>query len=302
MVLITGASGSLGWVLAEKLAPNCEVIACYYSNPDVPGGTLGVRLDLSEGSVSPDLPQQGSLDGLFLKHKPEVVFHLAAWTAPDRCEESPEEAMKVNFEATRELASLARDAGSRLVFVSTDLVFDGTRGNYGEEDSASPLSIYGDSKLRAEKAVLETCDGAVVVRTSLIYGPGSGIRRTFLSNVVENLRAGKPMKLFTDQKRNPIWTEDLARSLIDSVRLDLAGLYHIGGSEVVTRYEFGQMVCRAFGYDETLLSPTKMEDFDYLAKRPLDSTLDTGKFEAATGFIPTPVEAVMKELRRRQMS
>jgi dTDP-4-dehydrorhamnose reductase len=293
-VLVTGASGSLGWTLSRALLPGCEVVATYNSHPSVPEGTEALRLDLSDRDALGDLCRQ---------NKPDIIFHCAAMTDPDECERDSRRANRVNLEATQEIAQIARDMGSRLVFTSTDLVFDGLKGSYRETDAAKPLSVYGTSKLRAEEAVLTTGQGNLVVRSSLMYGMGSPSSGTFLRGLTETLSEGGRMRLFTDQLRNPILVDDFAQALILAVERDLEGLYHIAGAEAVSRLEFGRQVCRAFGYDESLLEPISMEDFEYVAARPPDSTLDTEKFASATGFKPAGIAEALAGLandRRRR--
>jgi len=286
-VLVTGASGSLGWALSKILLPGCEVAATYNSHPSVPEGTEALRLDLSDKDALGDLCRQ---------NKPDVIFHCAAMTNPDECEQDSRRAIRVNLEATQEIARIAEDMGSRLVFTSTDLVFDGSKGDYREQDAARPLSIYGTSKLRAEEAVLGTGPDSLVVRSSLMYGMGSETSGTFLTGLIEALAAGRPMRLFTDQRRNPILVDDFARALVAAVEADLRGLYHVAGDEAVSRLEFGRQVCRAFGFDETLLDPISMEGFDYVAARPLDSTLNTEKFTSVTGFKPAGIAEALVAL------
>jgi dTDP-4-dehydrorhamnose reductase len=288
-VLVTGASGSLGWALCTALLPGCEVVATYNSHPSVPEGTEALRLDLSDRDALVDLCRQ---------NKPGLIFHCAAMTDPDECEQDSRRANRVNFEATHEIARIAGEMGSRLVFTSTDLVFDGSRGDYGEDDPARPLSVYGTSKLRAEESVLTAGAGNLVVRSSLMYGMGSPASGTFLTGLIKTLSAGRSMKLFTDQRRNPILVDDYTRALIIAVERDLGGLYHVAGQESMSRLEFGRQVCRYFSYDETLLEPISMADFDYVAARPLDSTLNTGKFTSATGFKPTGIEEALAGLAR----
>jgi dTDP-4-dehydrorhamnose reductase len=290
-VLVTGASGSLGWTLCKALLPGCEVAAAYNSHPSVPEDTEGLKLDLSDRNALGDLCRQ---------NKPDVIFHCAAMTDPDECEQSSRQAMKVNFEATLEIARIAKDMGSRLVFTSTDLVFDGSKGDYREEDAARPLSVYGTSKLRAEEAVLAAGPGNLVVRSSLLYGTGSETSGTFLAGLIETLGAGRQMRLFTDQRRNPILVNDFARALIVAVEKDLGGLFHVAGDQALSRLEFGSLVCRAFGYDESLLVPISMENFDYVAARPIDSTLNTEKFTTATGFKPSGISEALAGLARER--
>ncbi|MFH1311763.1 MAG: SDR family oxidoreductase [Candidatus Eisenbacteria bacterium] len=287
-VMITGASGSVGWVLSKALAGRCAVSGTYASHPYVPEGVTGVKIDLRD---------QWAVKEHLEHHRPDVIVHLAAITQPDRCEENPQLAFRVNFEATSEIARVAEAIGARLVCASSDLIFDGAKGDYTEEDVPRPLSIYGMSKLRAEEAALELSSGALVVRSSLIYGFGSPVSKTFLSRVLEKLAQGEKMQLFTDQMRNPVLIDDLAEAVIIAIEKDLSGIYHIGGPEAVNRHEFGRKVCRIFGYDESLLVPISMRDFSYDAKRPLDSTLNTEKYTGATGFVPRPMDAGLKEAK-----
>jgi dTDP-4-dehydrorhamnose reductase len=286
-VLVTGASGCLGWALSRALLPACEVVATYFSHPPVPEGTEVLRLDLSDKDALGDLCRQ---------NKPDAIFHCAAITDPDACEQDSRRANRVNLEATQEIARIAKDMGSRLVFTSTDLVFDGSQGNYRETDAARPLSVYGTGKLRAEEAVLDAGPGNLVVRSSLIYGMGSPSSGTFLTGLIKALAEGRRMRLFTDQLRNPILVDDYVRALIIAVESDLGGLFHIAGEEVLSRLEFGRLACRAFGYDEALLVPIRVEDFDYVAARPLDSSLNTEKFASATGFRPAGVAEALRGL------
>jgi dTDP-4-dehydrorhamnose reductase len=288
-VMITGVSGSLGWVLASVLAGRCQVTGTYATHTAVPQGVNGIRVNLCD---------HWAMREPLERDKPDIIFHLAAITQPDRCEQNPQLAFRVNFEATSEIARVAGAIGARLVYASTDLVFDGTRGGYSEDDIPRPLSIYGMSKLRAEEAALGLSGGALVVRSSLMYGFGSPVSKTFLASVLEKLEHGEKMPLFTDQLRNPVLMDDLAQALITAIEKDLSGIYHIGGPEVLNRHEFGRKVCRIFGYDEALLVPIKMRDFAYDAKRPLDSTLNTEKYTQATGFMPRPVDEGLEKAKR----
>jgi dTDP-4-dehydrorhamnose reductase len=290
VVLITGGSGTLGWTLSKMLAGYCRVVATFCTNPCTPQGTQAARVELGD---------RASIEDLLTGHGPEVIVHLAAVTDPDRCESDPGTATRVNLDATTEIATLAARSGCRMLFASTDLVFDGLKGNYTEQDEARPLSIYGTTKLRAEEAVLEACPDAFVFRSSLIYGFGSPVSRPFFTGVLERLRQGRRMQLFTDQRRNPILVDDLASAIKVGIERDLTGLYHIGGPEVVTRYEFGKLVCDTFGYPEDLLVPTKMGDFTYTAKRPIDCTLDSTRFAGATGFKQMSLSEGLVRLKER---
>lgn len=276
-VVVTGASGTLGWALCEALRDRCDVVGTYMSHPCVPTRVMGVELDLSDTLA---------IGAALRPARPDIIIHAAAITDPDACEKDAQKAFRVNFEATHELAQIAARLGSRLVYVSTDLVFDGKKGNYGEEDSPCPLNIYGMSKLRGEEAALATCSSTLVLRSTLVYGFGSPASKTFLGRMLDGLSAGRRMQLFTDQMRNPILVDDLATGIIRAIEGDLVGLYHLGGGEAASRYEFGRNVCRVFGFAEELLVPIRMDDVVLPARRPLDATLNTSKFKASTNFVP----------------
>ncbi len=286
-VLVTGVSGTLGWNLSRRLAGRCRVVGTFCSHKVAPSSVEAIGLDLRNIDRVADAIRS---------IKPHIIIHLAALTHPDVCEENPQVAFAINRDGTREIALAAETLGAKLVFASTDLVFDGSKGNYCEDDEAHPLSVYGKSKLEAERALLDICPDAFVFRTSLIYGFGSPVSGTFLTALLQRLGKGESMKVFTDQKRSPILVDDLARAIVLALEKDLTGRYHIAGSEVLTRYEFARLVCEAFGLDETLLVPIKMAEFDYVAKRPLDSSLDGTRFRHVSGFTPTPTVSALGRL------
>jgi dTDP-4-dehydrorhamnose reductase len=277
-VLVTGASGTLGSALCRMLASRCEVTGAYFSHPCVPEDAGSVRIDLGDPAGI-----RAAIDAL----KPAIIMHAGAMTDPDKCEAMPETALRVNFQGTQDLARLADACRSRMVYVSTDLVFDGKRGNYCEADIPHPLSIYGVSKLRGEEAVSDCCEDSLVVRSTLIYGSGGPVSKTFLGRLLENLSAGMRVQLFTDQKRNPILVDDLAAAVVLALERDLSGLYHVGGAETASRCDFGRMVCQVFGLDEKLIVPITMDDAVFPARRPLDATLNIEKFVRSTGFAPS---------------
>jgi dTDP-4-dehydrorhamnose reductase len=286
-VLITGASGALGWTLACRLAPRCAVTGTYCFHDNLPVGVAPARLDLAE----PD-----GIDDLLTGLRPRLIIHAAAMTDPDACERDPAAARAVNLDATTHIAGCAAERGARLIFISTDLVFDGSGGGYAEGDPARPLSFYGRTKLEAESAALGV-PGAAVIRTSLIYGWGSPASGTFFSGLHARLSAGERVRLFTDQMRNPVLVDDLAMALELAVEHDLEGLYHAGGPEAVSRYDFGVRMCEVFGLDMDLMQPILMREFEYVAGRPLDSTLDISRFRSATGFRPLGVSEGLRSLR-----
>ena len=168
-----------------------------------------------------------------------VVIHAGAVAAVAECRRNPERAYQVNTQGTALLADLSREAGARLLFLSTDLVFDGEKGWYCEDDLPAPLSVYGQTKAAAEQAVLAVPHG-LVLRVSLLFGPGIVERPYFFDEQVAALREGRRLTLFNDEWRTPLSLASAARALRMLVHSDFAGILHLGGPERMSRLEMGQ--------------------------------------------------------------
>jgi len=285
-VLVTGGSGALGWSLVRRLRGRCRVVATYRRH----------RLELEDVEACRlDLARDGAAARLIEKVKPDCVIHTASLTKADHCEEHPEEAEKVNVRGTGEVAKGAASVGARLTYISTDLVFDGSQGQYRETDEARPLSVYGKTKLEAESAASRWCKDTIVLRSALMYGWGSEWNPTFLEWIYGCLSKGEQVSLFSDQYRSPIYVEDLAGAIERVMLSGPVGLFHLGGRVRMDRLTFGRRLCEVFGFSEDLLIPTRMDEHPYVAPRPLDCSLDCSKFRYAVGFVFCGVEAGLRK-------
>jgi dTDP-4-dehydrorhamnose reductase len=189
----------------------------------------------------------------------------------------PELAWRVNAEATRELITLASELSARLLLVSTDLVFDGSRGGYQEPDEARPLSIYGRTKLAAEETAL-AYERTAVVRVSLLFGPALGERRSFFDEQVAAIREARPCQLFNDEWRTPLALPTAASALIQIAESGFAGRLHLGGPERMSRLEMGQRLARALGCDTASLVSVTRDSVAAEEPRPRDNSLDSGRW------------------------
>lgn len=273
-LLLTGSTGFLGLRLAPALASRWRVV--------------GASRTVSEpGSVKMDLEDLDSVRRAFESVRPDAVVHAGAMARPDDCERAPERALRVNRDAARVLAESCGRTGARLVHLSTDLVFDGEKGFYSEDDPVAPISVYGRTKLAAEEAVLAAAPGAVVLRVASLYGRPLGAARCFVDELRAKLSRGEPAGAFEDQWRTSTAAdflhEPVLRLLDDP---DLDGVYHWGGAERATRFELAVALCRAFGWDERLVRRTRMADARQLARRPRDSSLDSSRLAGALGLAP----------------
>jgi dTDP-4-dehydrorhamnose reductase len=288
-LLVTGAGGLLGGRLAALLAARMDVIAAVHrSNP--PRGLATVPLDL--------LDPRG-LEAALDAARPRAVLHSAAMANIDRCDAEPDLATRVNAEAPAALARLCARRGLRLVALSTDTVFPGTHALSREDDEPRPLMHYASTKLAGERAVLAEHGDAAVARIALVVGRGHGPRGTASEAIAWALRAGRPLRLFTDQYRTPVDPESLAAALATLLEGSQRGVFHLGGAERISRYELGLRVAAALGLSRAALEPARQADAPGLALRPLDASFDSGRARRELGWTPRPLDEALRDGRAR---
>jgi dTDP-4-dehydrorhamnose reductase len=288
-LLVAGASGFVGGRVLEALARVGQA-----------SGTC--RFHPGPGLDALDLADRDAVRRLLDRRRPELVINCAALAEPDACEKDPAAARRANADAPRALAQACAERGARLLHLSTDLVFDGARGRYAETDEARPLSVYGRTKLEGERAVLEACPSAAVVRVSLVYGFSLCGRPSFLEWLLGELEGGRRPRLFVDQWRTPTPMAQLPEVLVRLADRGAAGVFHWGGAQRVSRLDFGRAVCRVFGHDASRLEPLEMKSFGYAATRPADCSLDSGTLAALLGVSPWTVEEGLVAERGRRPS
>lgn len=268
-ILITGASGQLGCYVLRELQGNSDVVAWS-------GRRAGIRFGVPLQPV--DLLRPDDVKRAFRGANPSVILHTAAMTRVAECYREPNLTWKVNVEGTKVLATLAAEMKAKLIYTSTDLVFDGQKGAYAETDPAHPLSVYGRSKLEAEKAVLD-CPGAVVARMSLLFGPALDPEHGgFFDYLCNSLRQGKTVNCFHDEWRTPLSLATAARMLLALARSDFAGVIHLGGPECMSRLEMGQRLARFLKVDEGLVRSVSRQSALAEEPRPRDTSLNCSKW------------------------
>ena len=255
--LVTGASGLLGLNFSLQESDTHSIVGVVNQNSigDVPFEVK--TLDLSDPEV---------LEPLIDEVKPDVVLNCAAIANLEACEQNPEMAWKLNAELPGNLSKLALRKGYKLVHISTDAVFDGIKGDYREEDETHPINIYAETKYQGERKVAESCKDALIARVNF-YGFSLNSRRSLVEFFINNFKAGKEMKGFTDVFFCPLMVLDLADLLEKMVNHNLCGLYHVISSECLSKYDFGIRVARSFGFDENLIKPSSVNEGGLLAKR-----------------------------------
>jgi dTDP-4-dehydrorhamnose reductase len=250
-----------------------------------PPGPRPILLELTDAEAL-----SRALDAL----RPDAVVHAAAIGRADLCQERPDEAERVNARLAGEVARLCHQRSLRLVALSTDLVFGGERAFAREEDAPGPLSLYGRTKLAGEDAVLAACPAAAVARVALVSGRGHGARGTSTESVAWALRAGRSVRLFTDEYRTPVDAESIADALARILDRGGSGRYHLGGPERLSRHELGLRVARALSLPESGLVAALQSEYPGGERRAPDVSLESTRARCELGWEPLPVDEAIR--------
>jgi dTDP-4-dehydrorhamnose reductase len=293
-ILITGISGFLGWNLAQHLRSLYRIYGTY----------LDHQVDLKKCEcLAFDLTHLDKIERLCTAIQPRFIIHTAALSDADLCETRRREALTLNTFATRELAKIASYLEAKLIYVSTDLIFDGEKRMYAEADSPAPLNYYAKTKYLGELELMSNCGDYVILRPSLLYGWSNGLNQNFLERMEQKAIRGSKLDLFTDQFRTPLYVGDAAvaveRLISDK---NLKGLFHLGGPERMSRFEFGEIFCRVFNLSPSLLAPCRLVESGLPAPRPKDCSLRSDKAQKSLNITLTPVEEALRQLYRERNS
>lgn len=252
-ILLTGGSGQVGRSL-QALARRHQVVA--------------------PGHAELPIEDAAATERVVAQVRPDWIVHSAAMTDVDGCERDPTTAHLVNAVGAENLAKAAARHGGRMALVSTDYVFDGTKGHYKEGDEPNPLSHYGRSKLEGERLVQAALPSALVARTSVVFGPH---RNNFVLWVRRSLRSKSAVKAARDQWVTPTCADDVARQVLALVEAGESGVWHTAGAERMSRLEMARRIAAHDGLDASPIQPVSVADLTWLAPRPRDSSLDTTK-------------------------
>lgn len=264
-ILITGGSGFLGAHLVLAAQKKSAVHATYKTHPGKTANCSYHEINFTE--IKEIYP-------LLDKIQPDIVIHTAAIANPDYCEQNKNEAETVNVLATQEITNWCNRNESKLIFTSTDMVFNGEEGLYNESDPPDPKSYYAQTKVRAEETVLNANSKNVAARVALVYGIGIEHNTSFFELMVERLKKRETVRLFYDQFRTPILVNNLADALLEMAENEVSGIIHLGGTERITRWDFGVKTCHILNLPTQFLEKTSMYDFSSIAFRPEDVSLD----------------------------
>lgn len=273
-LLLTGASGRVGRYLLRALRES-QIPTVAWSHAQQ-GDVFGMAL------TPIDLGHKDLVVKAFRAARPSTIIHAAAISTLAECQRHPDRAWSINRDATQTLVELAEEASCRFIHLSTDLVFDGERGGYKEEDVCSPTSLYGQTKAAAEDVVRSSPRG-VVLRLSLLYGPSLGGHASFFDEQIAALRERRPCPLFIDEWRTPLDMVTASQGILDVCRSDYQGTLHLGGWERLSRFEMGQRLAAYLGADPSVFVPTLRSQIPSAQIRPRDLSLNSHRWQELLG-------------------
>jgi dTDP-4-dehydrorhamnose reductase len=292
-ILICGSNGLLGQRLALMLSSQTEYEVLNTSRQR--SFVFDHRLfDYTQL----DITKKGDVKSMVSSFHPTTIINAAAAADVDWCELHREDAWKINVVGVENLIEASRKVGARLIHISTDYIFDGAHGPYSEDDKPNPISYYGKSKLASENAVRIAEIPHTILRTIVLYGNGIGVRDSFPTWVIKNLRTGKVVRCSEDQISNPTHVNDIAFAAVKSFELNRDGIYHICGSERVSRHQFAVRTAELFGLDPGLIQGVKSADLNQIAPRPLVTGFVTLKAQTELGLKSMDISQGLTVLKR----
>ncbi len=285
-LLITGASGFLGWHLCQLAKSTWSVYGTYSSHYlDIPNVKM----------LSINLTDIQQLKRIFSEIQPAAVIHTAAQSQPNVCQIHPQESHLINVTVACDIAGLCADYGIPCIFTSTDLVFDGCNGPYKETDPVSPISIYGEQKVMAEQGMLQLYPLTTICRMPLMFGRGTPTAKSFLQPFIQTLKSGKKLNLFIDEFRTPVSGTTAAKGLLLALEKQIPGILHLGGRERISRYDFGRLLVDILELPAEQITACRQKDVKMAAPRPADVSLDSSQ-AFAIGYSPLSVRQELEIL------
>lgn len=285
-LLITGASGFLGWHLCHLARQIWQVYGTYHTHAiEIPGTSL-LPIDLTDFSA---------LSDFFQTLKPDAVIHTAALSQPNLCQAHPEASHQINVVASCNLATLCAEANIPCVFTSSELVFNGSNPPYCETDPVCPINLYGEQKVAAELGMLQRYPDVTIARMPLMFGAAPA--PSFIQPFIERIKTGQTLNLFVDEVRTPISGRSAAQGLL-LVLEKAKGQIHLGGLERLSRYEFGLLLIEVLRLQNAKIKPCYQSDVPMAAARALDVSMDSSlafSLGYQPGFVKDELQAIVNQ-------
>ncbi|MBP7055801.1 MAG: SDR family oxidoreductase [Candidatus Omnitrophica bacterium] len=296
-VLITGATGLLGEALIATDAGSHTILGGYL-------GEYAMKNARSVRYACVDICDEHEMAKLFRGNDIDIVIHTAGVADVDLCERHYDAAYSSNVTGTKAIVELCADAGAKLVYISTNAVFDGTKAPYREDDLANPINKYGEMKIECEKMVSKHIKNFLIIRPILMYGwNNENERDNLVTSLLKKLPKQETVNMVTDIYDNPLSAHHCACVIWELLEKNKTGIYHVAGKDIVNRYEYALAIAEVFNLDRSLIKPVNSNFFPNIAPRPKNTSYDTSKLEKDIGFRPLGLREgllLMKDNRPRR--
>jgi dTDP-4-dehydrorhamnose reductase len=289
-ILVVGSNGMLGQRLINFFSKqqNFEIIGCSIEETPVINNYEYICCDMT---------RRESIKKIIYDFYPDFIINAAAFTNVDLSEVERETAWKVNVKGVEFLAEAARVLDSHLIHISSDYIFDGTNGPYPENAKPNPLGYYGRTKLASENALKLSGALYTIIRTNVLFGIADS-RPDFVRWVINSLKENRQIRIVTDQFNNPTFIDDLVQAISKIIEFKKEGVYHIGGRDFLSRFEFSERIADFFHLNKDLIKPIETEELNQKARRPLKSGLITLKAETELGFKPHTIIESLQMMKK----
>ena len=278
-IFITGIKGQLGTTLDKYLSSYFNV--------------LNNQGDLKNIDIS----DKSELKYIFKELSPDYIINCAALTNVDFCEQNKSNSYEVNVNGIKNIISCTTN-DTKIIHISTDYVFSGNRNIYNESDIPNPLSYYGKNKLESENILRSSNRNYLIIRPSVIFG---NTGNNFYVWVRDSLKNNKDISVVTDQISNPTWSWSLSEAIYKCILSNISGLFHYGGEEIISRYDFAVKIAKVHGFNTDRIIPIKTSDLNQQAKRPLYSALDNSKIKKIIDVDHPSLDYILKIISSNQI-
>jgi len=288
-VLITGANGMLGEKCAYRLNKKHQTFASDVHEE--------LQYDCPVKYFQMDVTNPNKVKQVVKEIEPDVIVNCAAYTDVDGSEDNKELANDVNVNGIKNLTESAQPFNSHIIHISTDYVFDGSCGPYKEDDEISPINFYGKTKYDSEQLLVDSNLPTTIIRTNVLFGNSQSKEANFVHWVIDNLKKGNTIKVVNDQFGNPTWVDSLAEVTEKIIDNHLEGIYHYGGDDYMSRFEFALEIADVFSLDNKLIEKVATRALKQKAPRPYKAGLISDKLKKSLDVKLYSIKDALKRMK-----
>lgn len=291
-VLFTGITGLLGKYFLNTKLSDYEVFGTYHLNPP----------SLKKNFVKLDIANRKEVLAIIAKLEPRIVVHAASIGSVDYCETHKEEARAVNVEGTKNVLEASKMVGAKIIFTSSNAIYDGNNPPYDEGAETNPLDVYGKTKVEGEELIKKSNTPYVILRLMTMYGwPQKGGRSNPVTWVIDELKSRKPINVVNDIFNNHLYAGQAAKAIWDVIeKKKIEEVYNIAGRECMSRYDLALKIAEVFNLDSSLITPVKNDFFKNIAPRPRNTCFATKKIERELGIKPLDIVTGLRQMKNEE--